>query len=159
MSKWDKMDGGKLKQAALSGLLRGETPSELSLETGIPEPTIRYWRDHLFTDQQVERVRSMRNRELDHLLLEMAREGLRSQIAVFRQAQDPEWLKNHSAASLNEFQQGAYERTMGLLEAMTRASQAGAPVTEGHVPVGELPPGHPDGEPIDAEPADLSGEP
>lgn len=155
MSKWDRLEGGARKQSAIQLLLMGWTPTEVALETGIPEPTVRYWRDRNLTDEQMVRVRGLRNNELDMALMELIVSKVRAETAIMRQFQDKEWLSNQGAEALSVAADRIHSQAVNMMAAMQAAQARQLDDGEGQP---QLPPGHPDGEPIPAEYVDLNRE-
>lgn len=156
MSKWDKLDNGKFKQNCINLLLLGWTTQEVALETGVPEATARYWRDHNLTGEQMLRVRQMRNSELDNALIDLLLNKIRAENAIMRKFQDPEWLDSQGADSLSVAAERIHSQSVNMMAAMQAAQSKELGEADGQ---SLLPPGHPDGEPIPAEYVDLDKEP
>lgn len=158
MSKWDREDGGRFKQGCIALLMSGWTPQEVALETGVPEATARYWRDHNLTDEQMMRVRKLRNSELDNSLMELLVSKVRAEAAIMRQFQDKEWLNSQGADSLSVASERIHSQWVNMMAAM-QAAQARDESLDAAPGQHQLPPGHPDGPPIDAQYVDMEREP
>jgi hypothetical protein len=107
-----------LKAAAQASLLLGQSPTQISLQYGIPVNTIFQWQDTMITAGAVGR----RDRLSDMLMIYIEQE-LKSLMAISIVTSDERWIRRQSAGELASFIAVKADRLMAMLAAFGRAEE------------------------------------
>lgn len=120
----------KHSQAVKDGVIvawkSGESENHISERTGIARTTLRQWligHSRQGVLKTTAFVPSLEEEQLDSLARQLVTENIKAVLAIYKQAQDPNWTKLQNAADLGVFLGISFDKLARLLSAVERVDE------------------------------------
>ena len=109
------------KEQVIADLAEGKKIKAIQRERGVPEATLRYWRQ---VNQAQPVIAPETKEELDGLVLDLATTGIATLKAVLLHAREPSWLQEQNAHDLSIFFGVTVDKIATVLAAFERGIEA-----------------------------------
>ena len=102
----------EIRAQVIADLIAGGSVLSVAKLHGIPEATVRYWKNNT---PNVAHLRDEKRDELGALIYELLTENIRGLIAIAGLARDPEWARRQNADGLAIFAGVHYDKAVSIL--------------------------------------------